>query len=84
MIQKKTKGKKAMRGVEEPKLLHGEMEYASDLHFFSSFKEMNEADHDEMATMSPEENLFQTTLLIKQVFAKELKKIFSGYTIHFM
>jgi hypothetical protein len=83
MVQKKYKNKKADTKAAEPQLQYRPAERGRELHFFSSFEEMNDADLEEMASMSPAENLMNTTLLIKQVFAKELKGKFSGYRIHF-
>jgi hypothetical protein len=83
MVQKKYKNKKKDTEIAEPQLRYQPVEGGNELHFFSSFKEMNEADQEEMALMNPEENLANTTLLIKQMFAKELKVKFSDYTIHF-
>jgi hypothetical protein len=83
MVLKKYKNKKADSRVSEPHLQYQKEEGTLELHFFSSYKEMNEADQKEMASTSPEENFMHATLLIKQIFAKELKEKFSGYTIHF-
>ena len=42
---------------------------------FSSHAEANEADDREMAALSPETHLQNTTLLTERVFAEELKQL---------
>lgn len=42
--------------------------------FFSSFEEMNEADAQEMASISPITHLLNATIIAKKVFSEELKK----------
>jgi hypothetical protein len=83
MVQKKYKNKKANTKVAEPPLQYGVIESERELHFFTSFEEMNDADLAEMADMSPEESLMNATLMIKQAFSEELKEKCSDYTIIF-
>jgi hypothetical protein len=42
--------------------------------FFSSFEEMNEADAQEMAAISPIAHLQNATIIAKKVFSEDLKK----------
>lgn len=41
---------------------------------FDSFSEMDEADAKEMAALTPKEHLQNTTFLIRQIFADDLRK----------
>ncbi len=53
------------------------------IRFFSSFEEMNEYDHKEMAALTPEQRLQNITGMIMEMYKEELSKPMSDLTIYF-
>lgn len=69
--------------VEEPKSAYDSGNSEKTIHFFTSFEEMNEYDHREMAKFTPLERLQHITEFIKHAYADELKKKMTELTIYF-
>jgi len=49
-------------------------EIKQQLKFFRSFNEINEADAEKMAALTPIENFQKVTFLLKKIYAEELNK----------
>ena len=56
---------------------------ANTIHFFSSFEEMNDYDHKEMAKLTPEQRLQNITGMIMEMYKQELSKPMTDLTIYF-
>ncbi len=78
MAKKKYKTKEKQNEVKEPRVNYGEKE----MMFFSSFEEMNEYDHRQMAKDTPLQRLQYITTFISEMYADELKAKMD-LTIHF-
>ena len=68
----KKKGQNKSSEANEPEAAYAK----SKVRIFSSFEEAEEADAKEMAALSPLQHLQNATLLIKHIYAEELKKPF--------
>jgi hypothetical protein len=53
------------------------------IRFFSSFEEMNEYDHKQMASLTPELRLQNITGMIMEMYKEELSKPMTDLTIYF-
>ena len=76
LIKKKNEMKRVLQKKSNTNSLDNEPEvnYHQTLKRFNSFEELNEAEAKEMANISPTNHLQNATMLIRKVFAEQLKK----------
>ncbi|MEO8150340.1 MAG: hypothetical protein ABI723_22085 [Bacteroidia bacterium] len=74
MEENKSNNKDACKEVNEPQQSYGMGADEKDIHFFSSFEEMEEDNYKWLASLTPEQHLANATAFIKRIFAEELKK----------
>ena len=68
---------------EEPQVPYQKSTDDKAIRFFSSFEEMNEYDHKQMAALTPIQRLQNITRLIIEMYKQELDKPMTDMTIYF-
>lgn len=68
---------------EEGKANEPQPDFNREIVFFKSFKEMNDYDHEIMASHSPIERLQNITKFIMDIYKEELSTKMNDLTIHF-